>query len=147
MGASVLRKLLRRSPEERSLVIRTAILLCVVRIALRLTDLPTLRRYAHRYAVGAKRSRTRYEPRQIAWAVAAAGNRIPGTGNCLVQALAAQILLEQSGHPAEIRIGVLRPGQAPLRAHAWVESRGEVVVGAGGMGKYTPLPSLGDAAS
>lgn len=63
----------------------------------------------------------------VNWAVAAVGRRLPGTG-CLPEALAAHRLLQRHGVPAQLRIGVQRPGER-LAAHAWVESRGRVVIG------------------
>lgn len=77
----------------------------------------------------------------IGWAVATAARRIPAA-TCLTQALAAQYLLRRRGLEADLRIGVARAAGEPLEAHAWVESRGQVVVG-GVARPYTPLPSLG----
>ena len=74
----------------------------------------------------------------VTWAVAAVGRRIPGTG-CLPEALAAQRLLLRHGLPAQLRIGVQRPGER-LAAHAWVESRGRVVIGeVDDLSDYQPL--------
>lgn len=46
---------------------------------------------------------------------------------CLVQALAAQLLLTRHGHMADLQIGV---SQAKgFEAHAWLEFEGRVVLG------------------
>jgi hypothetical protein len=80
---------------------------------------------------------------RIGWAISVAKRFIPN-GNCLPQALAAESLLSQSGHPVELRIGVAKTDQGRLEAHAWVESGGRLVVGdlTQGLDTYTPLPPL-----
>lgn len=64
----------------------------------------------------------------ISWAVTTAARYIP-RATCLTQALAAQWLLAWFGHPTLLRIGVARVNGTSLRAHAWLESEGRVVVG------------------
>jgi hypothetical protein len=63
------------------------------------------------------------------WAVRAAGRRTIRRNPCLPTALAALVFLRRAGFPAELRIGVDRPGAGVLSAHAWVESNGVVVLG------------------
>ena len=48
---------------------------------------------------------------------------------CLVQALTARYLIKRRGIPATFRIGVAKDLSADLRAHAWVESDGRIVIG------------------
>ena len=48
---------------------------------------------------------------------------------CLVQALATQILLGRHGHAGQVHIGVALDEKLGFRAHAWVESQGEVLIG------------------
>jgi hypothetical protein len=49
-------------------------------------------------------------------------------------------MLARHGHPASLRIGVgAGPGEV---AHAWVESRGAVVVGAEGRDGRVALPAI-----
>jgi hypothetical protein len=85
---------------------------------------------------------------RIAWGIAAARRVVPAA-TCLPQALAAEVLLAHNGHPAELRLGVLKTGTGSIQAHAWVESEGRVVVGqlAEGLSRYTPLPPLPDPRS
>jgi hypothetical protein len=79
---------------------------------------------------------------RIAWAVGAASRYVP-TATCLSQALAAQVLLARHGHPASLRIGVARGAAGRLEAHAWIESRGRIVIGGtADLARYTPLPAL-----
>ena len=64
----------------------------------------------------------------VAWAVKAAGRRVPGT-TCLAEALVAHSMLLHRGHAPTLRLGVRQSKRPPLDAHAWVECDGIVVVG------------------
>ena len=64
--------------------------------------------------------------RMIGWAVETAAVVLPVGNSCLADALAAQWLLAACGRRSTIRFGVARDGAQALRAHAWVESGGEV---------------------
>ena len=57
---------------------------------------------------------------RLVWAV---DQRLPGSRTCLSRSLALWYLLLLQGVRTELRIGV-RPGGAPLDAHAWVEHDG-----------------------
>jgi len=77
----------------------------------------------------------------IAWAVTRASQYFPGANTCLVQALAAQILLSRRGIPARLRLGVFKDDGDDLKAHAWVETNGIIVIGGEEIEQYTPLTS------
>lgn len=82
-------------------------------------------------------------PGRVAWAMAAAGRFLPRAGNCLAQALAAEVVLARHGLPAMLRIGVAFAEDGGFRAHAWVEVDGTIVVGASrGLSSFVPLPPL-----
>ena len=62
---------------------------------------------------------------------------------CLTQAIVVQRLLRKKGYASDLRIGVRKGHGQPLEAHAWVEYRGAVVIGARGLSEeHTRLPSL-----
>ena len=62
---------------------------------------------------------------------------------CLTQAIVVQRLLRRKGYLSDLRIGVRKGHEQPLEAHAWVEYRGVVVIGARGLSEeHTRLPSL-----
>jgi hypothetical protein len=71
------------------------------------------------------------EARRLARAVRRAADRLPGETRCLPQAMALQWLLRRRGFDATLYIGVLpgreRGGLGDL--HAWVDCRGEVLIG------------------
>lgn len=74
----------------------------------------------------------------VAWAVHRVSRAVPGA-TCLTQALAAQLLLSRRGYPSRLRIGVAHAPGDGLRAHAWLESDGLVVLGGSGFEAFTPL--------
>jgi hypothetical protein len=125
---------------DRSLLMRAVILVGAARMALWVLPFN-----AARLAVGrrVRRPSTLYTTEEIGWAVSVAQRFVP-KGNCLPQALAAEALLIQCGHPVEFRIGVVKKQGDRLEAHAWVESRGKLVVGdlTQGLSGYSPLPPL-----
>jgi len=85
-------------------------------------------------------SKTAYVlPERIAWAVRTVGRHLPGFRNCLVQSLAAQIMLMRRGYASQIRIGAARDN-GEFKAHAWVECQGQIVLGAAGTSQNTPFP-------
>jgi hypothetical protein len=52
-------------------------------------------------------------------------------------------LLVQHGEPAVLRIGVIKNEAGNLKAHAWVESRGRIMIGdSRDLFRYTPLPPV-----
>lgn len=137
------RTLLRLSAEDRSLLTSSVLLVGVARLALWVLPFNFVRRALTRRA---RRSVAPYTTDRIGWAISVAKEFIP-RGNCLPQALAAESLLLRSGHPVELRIGVVKTAQGLLEAHAWVESGGRLVVGdlAQGLSTYSPLPPLPSA--
>ena len=79
---------------------------------------------------------------RIAWAVSAAGRRVPGGRHCLASALTAQTLLARYGYPARLRIGVAQTTEQGFHAHAWVETRHGVLPRDSTLERFTALPAL-----
>jgi Transglutaminase-like superfamily len=137
-------KFLLLKPTERRLLLRTALLLWAARLGLWLLPLPTLRRLLTKLRgqepVLAEGNSKNIEA--ITWAIAVAGLYVPAA-TCLTRALAGQILLAQYGEPAFLRIGVAKNEAGKLQAHAWVESRGRIVIGdSRDLFRYTRLLSV-----
>lgn len=84
------------------------------------------------------RPRTSQSPAFIAIQISRAARLIPRS-TCLVQAIAAQLILRPCGHRARIVIGI----KQPLAAHAWVTDRnGEVIIGRiPDIDRYVPFPT------
>jgi transglutaminase superfamily protein len=126
--------------DERALLLRMALLLWATRLGLWLVSVQTVHRALGRLMpvrAGWRRS-VPFSPERIAWA-ARVGSRYVLGATCLVQALAVHRLLIREGHPACLRVGVVKDGRTRLLAHAWVESAGRVVVGGGELERYAPL--------
>jgi hypothetical protein len=126
---------------DRSLLVRSVVLVGAARVALWVLPFNVARRMLSRPARPFSASSATTE--RIGWAISVAKRFVPN-GNCLPQALAAESLLRRSGHPVELRIGVAKTDHGRLEAHAWVESGGRLVVGdlTQGLDTYTPLPPL-----
>ncbi len=144
---------LRRTPgPERRLLAEAASLLLVTGAALRVCPFPWLRKGLALYT---RLRAGRLPADRVAWAVSAAARRLPGWfSGCLPQALAAETLLARHGYRPQLRIGVRPSGRAPearrsrLEAHAWVELRGAVLVGAlDDLSTFVPLERPGAGAS
>lgn len=70
-------------------------------------------------------------------------SRYVPVATCLTQALTTQILLAQIGHSTDLKIGVAKSIEGKLEAHAWLESRGEIVIGKlKDLSRFTILSSL-----
>lgn len=136
-----LRRLAALPAADRRLLLAAALLLPLVRLGLRALPFGSLWRMTNRLArlpfVG------RAPPDQrVAWAVSAAGRRVPGGRHCLAQALTAYVLLGRHGPAARVRLGVSRDGPRGFGAHAWVEREGRVLVGGPDISHFAPLPPL-----
>lgn len=126
---------------ERKLLLRAFALVAVVRIALWTVPF----RFAHRLLT----RRSTVSPalatisvKRLSWAVQAAAKRIPGA-SCLTQALALHRLLARAGHSADLRIGVAKDGARGLASHAWLEHKGEILIGDNGeLDRYSPILAL-----
>jgi hypothetical protein len=124
------------SHPDRGLLIRAVVLTGLVRLGLSL--LPFRRLLAWLPARPSSAAPEGPAPERIGWAVTAASRLVPGADRCLPRALAAQALLRRAGWPAVLSIGFDRGEGGRRRGHAWVESRGAVVVGGGeDLGRYT----------
>jgi transglutaminase superfamily protein len=135
-------KLVALSAADRRLLVTAALLQAGIRLGLAVLPYRRLRELVDRAArVGPRRDLTPTSAERIAWAVTQASRALPGTA-CLTQALAARVLLERRGHPAHLRVGVMRGDDARLVAHAWVESEGRVVLGGADLARYTQLSLL-----
>lgn len=141
---TALGKFFRLSRADRRLLMRTAALAVFIRVWLWIAPFRPLHRLLDRLAAKTRdtsRISTAY-PDRAAWAVCAACRRIPGARTCLIEALALEFLLRRHDFPAQLRLGVCKDESGKLRAHAWVELHGRVVIGQADMEKYTLLATL-----
>lgn len=125
-------RFLRWAPTRRQAYVEALALSLAVKLGLKLLPFRTVRRLTRRLAnrddVAARGDEEDVVASRIVWAVGAANRRVPGT-TCLVRGMTAQVLLRRQGIPASLRIGVTKDEIEGFRAHAWVESRGRILVG------------------
>jgi hypothetical protein len=81
---------------------------------------------------------------RIAGSVLTVSRYVPRS-TCLTRALAARALLALKGHASLLQLGVARANRHGIRAHAWVECDGTVVVGGPVSEDYSAFPSRGVA--
>jgi hypothetical protein len=123
---------------ERRLVFMAAAMLVLTRVSLWMLPFRAVRRLM---AWAPRRTEAPRLPcaRRVGWAVKRTSRFVPGA-SCLAQALTAEWLLRRFGTPGLLRIGVAKTPEGGLRAHAWVESEGRIVVGAlSDLAAYTVL--------
>ena len=130
-----------RAWSKRGLLLEVALLLFLIRLSLILFPVHFVRRFFLRNERVSPEGSAPF-PSEIPWAVSAVSRYLMGNGSCLPRALATMVLLERRGCPAVLQIGVAKGEGQPLRAHAWVESRGIVVMGGAVDGRYLPLAVL-----
>lgn len=126
---------------RRDLLLLAEALLAVaaVRLALLIVPLKALHSRVIAHAARSKaeqRAPGRADPERIAWAVAAAGARLPG-GTCLPRALALQWLLARRAESSVVHVGFLLRESGEVRGHAWLEHRGEVLIGGGELSRFS----------
>ena len=119
-----------------SALARGSVAVIVARVWLRVAPGPALRWSSSPRAIAHGRERSDAIDRLV-WGVNAAGQLIHAT--CLERSMALTMLLAAARVPARLVVGVDRAGRN-LRAHAWVESRGRIVLGAAEASDYAPLP-------
>ena len=138
-----LRKFINLTAGERRLLVSAVVYLVGIRLGHMVLPLRTLLRLTKRASErNHSGSNEGLPPERIAWAVQAVSRYLPGMGNCLTQAIAAQVMLARRNYPAHLHIGVAKDEGGRLKAHAWVECEGKIVFGGAGVSQYTPLPRL-----
>lgn len=133
-------------PVDRSILLQAWFLLAAFRGVLPFLPFQTVTQAVNRAARLRKRkSTTNGEPEHVAWAITTASRRLPGA-TCLVQALAAQVLLARRGYHGSLRIGVRRNQEEGFVAHAWLEHEGKVMIG-GPVESFHPLMTVKKASN
>jgi hypothetical protein len=125
-----LRKLLNLPAGDCSLLLKAFLFAWVVRLGLWLLPFSIVRRLLVRFSREAAQGVT--EPRppvdRVVWAVTVASRYVP-SATCLTQALVTKLMLGRFGCHVSVRIGVARSEAGEFEAHAWVESKGRVILG------------------
>jgi hypothetical protein len=136
IGRREIRRLVRLPSRQRWDLLRAAIWLLAVDLALRTVGFSAVRRRLRRSGrsshPGDRRGgkADREEAEALGWAVAAASRHHLYPIRCLARSLVLQTLLARRGIRSELRIGV-RTGDDGLQAHAWVEHEGRPLAESG----------------
>jgi hypothetical protein len=135
-----LRKLLRLRFKDQIFLAATWMVVASVRLGL---SIIRYRMLARLLPTGGRAHAPGWELRRTAWAVTLAARYVPAA-SCLTQALAGQTLLALRGYETVVRIGVGTRPEGGIRAHAWLVSGEEVVLGgrAESIADFKPLLDL-----
>jgi transglutaminase superfamily protein len=130
---------LQLSSADRGLLLGSALLLIAIRLGLWLLPFRILLRLL---PASQRREEEQLSIARAAWSVRVMSRYVPAA-SCLTQALAMLVLLNRFGHSSELRIGVVKNDADRLKAHAWVECEGKIVIGSRmDLSRYTVLPSF-----
>lgn len=77
-------------------------------------------------------------PAAVAQRIDRTDRRLLGPRSCLVRALCVQALCRLFGHDSTFRLGV-RTRSPTIEAHAWVEHRGDVIIGGNPRREFVPF--------
>lgn len=132
-------RFIRLERTEKYLLVETALLFLTLRAAISLVRFDVVLATRRRLARSPFLSR---DPApavdRLVWAVDVA-SRVLRMKGCLIRALVMDAMLMRRQLPSELRIGVAKDGETLFEAHAWVESGGRVLVGAGDIDRFSPL--------
>jgi hypothetical protein len=135
-----LAKFLKLTPPRRILLLRAGLTLTLVKLALLMLPFATARRLVGKFTRRRRfPSEASLAPGHLVWSVEAVSRVMPCMYNCLVRALAAELMLARAGYPCQLKFGAARSAGGQFMAHAWLEAEGGVVIGEYELGRYTPL--------
>jgi hypothetical protein len=119
----------RLSNRERYSLLRTALVVVTIRVALWAIPFTVLRSKLKPY-LKVQGVPPPFEPeiKALARGVRSVSRRVPGA-TCLTQALSLQVLLARAGFESVLRIGVQKTGEGTFKAHAWLEKDGRILIG------------------
>jgi hypothetical protein len=66
----------------------------------------------------------------------------PWNSNCLVQTIAAKLILQRRGVSSTLYLGVAPDTHEALQAHAWLRSGSIILTGAPGHRRYTVIATF-----
>jgi hypothetical protein len=126
----LLLKYIRLPWRSKKVVHEVSFLLILTRAALALLPYRLVQRMADRFG---DRRVADVEPGQyqqtLTWAASGLGKYVLGERPCLVQAMVVRGMLARAGVATDLRIGVRKDIEGTLKAHAWLERHGEVILG------------------
>jgi hypothetical protein len=137
-----LRKFVLLARRDRVLLVRAGLLMSAVRLGLWTLSFATVRSLLIRLGGSRVADMQTTNAARIVWAVETVGRHMPMIGTCLIQALAAHVLLARAGFESNLGIGVTRRDGGEFTAHAWLEREGTFIIGGTHAKQFVPLPVL-----
>ena len=83
-----------------------------------------------------------FKAKQIGWAVVTMSYRTFWQSTCLVQAVAAQLMLNRRGIPGTLYLGAVKDKENKLHAHAWVRCGKSILTGAEGHQRFSVISTF-----
>jgi Transglutaminase-like superfamily len=134
----------RLQPTKRRLVLRTFLVVILIRIGLHVLPFRRLQRYIDSWRHPPCPMPPQAPVTDLVWAVRAVSRRVP-SASCLTQSLALDFLLARAGYPSQVRIGVAKDSQTGFQAHAWVVCAGSTLLNAPSeVQRFETLFAMGD---
>ena len=133
--------------DEKLLLAEATLLLGVSRLALKFTEFKKVAPHLGEHMKKHTDEQTGHclsEAKKVRWAVSIMSKYTPWESKCLVQAMAARIMLKRRGIKSTVYLGVARDEKGEMIAHAWLESCGFILTGAKGSDKFTVVSIFGD---
>jgi hypothetical protein len=84
------------------------------------------------------------EAREVGWAVNVMSRHTSWESKCLVQAMAAKLMLSRRKLKSTLYLGMTKDENGKLMAHAWIKSCGLTLTGDGNTEKFTVISLFGD---
>lgn len=145
----LLTRFLRKSAEEKKLLMEAIICMFIVRGVIRFLPFNTLQRLIKAESVPieadiqAKSNRTK-DPQfknveTIACIVRSLSRKVPWESKCLVQAASARIMLNRRGIQSSLFLGVKKEQLEKLQPHAWLQVCNQTILGGHEPGEYVPV--------
>ena len=134
-------KVFQLSPGERAVLVQAWGLFLLVELALRILPFTRLLILSRKVFLKQKEKPALAvvpSDSRLAWLVEIAGRYTPVTATCLKKALVLSWLLGRRGTQAGVQIGVASH-DGGLKAHAWLDYDGQVILGHQEIEGYEPL--------
>lgn len=139
-------RLARRSRRERRLLAEAVVCQAVAWVAVRAVP---FRKWSHR--LGTMHRETdlvdapgfREVAEDVAWAVGCAKRWMPWRVTCLMEAVAARMMLSRRGIPSTLYLGVMPArGGSAMEAHAWLRCGTMILTGASERERFTAVTTF-----
>ena len=139
------RKFARLSLREQLLLSEALLFLGLARLGTRLVPFRWLARFLGRARAESPAELNAADAarvKQIRWAVVTLSRHTFWECACLVQAIAAQLMLKRRGIPSTLYLGVAKNDEQNLIAHAWVRSGRAILTGASSHQQFTVVSTF-----